>query len=179
MQQNWKLAPKEEGVTVKEDTLVFSSGTTVMLKHVTSVSIESWKNIPFLVTCLTIGLGSLAIGFPALQIGASELAPVAILLGLFFICASFFAPTNHFVGVASSSGQGWIIPRESETEAATLRDKLQQEILTKRKPEEGIVKEIPQSSVTTSDELIKLKQLLDQGVLSPDEFAAAKAKVLK
>ncbi len=63
--------------------------------------------------------------------------------------------------------------------AKPLLDRLQTMIQRAKDSRDGSVQGSASTSKSTADEIAKLASLLDQGLLTPEEFQAAKAQLLK
>ncbi|MBZ9615272.1 SHOCT domain-containing protein [Clostridium estertheticum] len=66
-----------------------------------------------------------------------------------------------------------IIKKANNSDAIKIKDYIEKKISDKSNPQI-----INQSTVSAADEILKLKQLLDTGILSQDEFQTQKTKLL-
>ena len=93
------------------------------------------------------------------------------------VTSSNFGILNGRISVDTRTENcGFEVTRKRTSDVATLVNKVVQDILERKKNENSTT--IIQNQVSAADELLKMKQLLDAGIITQEEFDAKKKQLL-
>ena len=174
-------AKKSKSVEIDSanEELIFAEGDRVQLRHINSIS----PNFPntLLLSMSYLLFAACGICFLALLNSKEFYLIIAAFKTLLFAIALHVLAGNSNILITTSSGDRWRIKCTNKDQTLKLTSDLQTQIRNifnnNKKPSAEKLNP-SHTPISTADEVIKLKALLDQGALTQEEFSNEKKKVL-
>lgn len=174
-------AKKSKSVEIDStnEELIFAEGDRVQLRHVNSIS-PYFPNMLILSMAYFLFAAS-GICFLFLLTSKEFFLIIAAFKTLFFGLLLRGIAGNYYVLVTTSSGERWQIKCTNKEQTLKLTSDLQTQIrniFNENKNSSAQNQHTAPAPISSADELSKLKALLDQGVLTQEEFSNEKKKAL-